>query len=177
MRRQQGYILFVVLIFMQLFALLGLNALNQLFWVKKVQNEQNQRWFLLSQAEHLLYQVAATLKEQKAACLLAPLSFNQLKEHPFSWWTANACSVSGHLFKAYYLLEFLGVDPCATIRASLQAVAAYYRITVLLVGESHETLQVMLQATVSAATQTAEHCDSEAHSVDLGPQSWHELII
>lgn len=177
MKKHQGFVLLIVLIFMQIYALLGITALEQVFLSEKLTADYKTRRFLLNEAEHLLRWLEGNLNEVSPLCLIPGLSVATLSSRPLSWWSAFSCAGPGYLFRSYYIIEALGEDPCAHLSSGIQVQVAYYRITVLLVNEHDETMKVMLQSTVVKEAQTLEHCGGQSHSVDLGPQSWRELII
>jgi len=174
MKKSDGFVLLTVLLLIQMYALLGMGALEQVFLEQKLLSAQKHRNRLLFAAESHLRALASSLAEHSALCLISALPAVQLKARPSAWWSTTGCSEKNAFYQVYYVVESLGTDPCAVLPAHTGA-ASYERLTLFLTPVSDESQKVILQTTVVRAGKTDEHCDTQLHSVDLGPQSWHEL--
>jgi len=176
MKQYFGFILPTIFIFMQIYVLLGMTAMDQVFLTQKWLSDQKARRLLINEAESLLRQLTLSLNEVKERCLIPVLPVHQLRSYPLKWWYSHACTRKGTVFRSYYIVEALGQDACAQLREEKPAQAAYYRLTVLLIKEHDETTKVMLQRTLVMSSHDVEPCEGKPHFVDWGPQTWYELI-
>ncbi len=176
MKRKRGYVLLTVLLFIQIYALLTLSVLEQIILEQHLLSEQKNRRHLLEAAERRLSQLLQGYSEETSFCALSPLAPEQLSQQPLAWWLSSACTEKNGSWRYYYIVENLGMDPCAQIRGHPQGQAAYYRLSLLTDREEDENQKVLLQATLITESSHSEHCDHLRHWVDLGPQSWHELL-
>lgn len=172
MRVQQGYILIVVLLFMQLCTLLGLyaleaswieNKLAQLVW-KKQKFQDN--------IEEILRKSEEKLVDQLPDCLIAQISTDELMKQPITWWQKQSCTGNFQSIQYYYVVEPLGEDPCAHIKRKRAAHADYYRLTLL--GTTSAS-RAVIQSTFIRAVTTSDHCENVTHMVDMGRQSWSNI--
>lgn len=175
MKEQAGFVLPVVLLFIQIYALLGISALEQVFLEQKLLVDQKSARLLFNEAESTLARLAASVDELSQICSISHFPRREQKRPALQWWLSHSCSDKWSLFRAYYVVEKLGADPCAQIRGGKASGALYYRLTLLLMKEQDEGQRVALQTTVVRESPNLEHCDRQPHSVDLGAQSWHQL--
>ncbi len=176
MKKQKGFVLLAVLLLIQIAALLGISALDQVILEQKLLSDTKIRRLLLNAAENQLTRLTAAIKTVSETCRIPGLSVAELRSRPLSWWSLYSCAEETSFFKYYYVVENLGTDPCAQLRGEESGPAAYYRLTVLLMQKADPRQKVMLQSTVVTESANLERCDARPHSVDWGPQSWHELI-
>ncbi|HSW71662.1 MAG TPA: hypothetical protein VLH77_06800 [Gammaproteobacteria bacterium] len=175
MKKQKGFVLVAVLMFMQVFALLGLTALDEVFLTEKLLSDQKAKRLLLNEAERILAELSTSIQQIKRTCSISVLSPQQLSTYPLAWWFEHACQSRATRLRAYYVVEPLGKDACAKLRGEKQAEAVYYRLTLLLLKENEDNLRVLLQSTLATEDFNLGHCDSEQHFVDSGAQSWYQL--
>lgn len=176
MKNQVGFVLLSVLILMQITTLLSLSALDQVFLAQKLLSDEKEKRLLFNEAEQWMTQLAINGQEASLNCWVPMQAEQELRGHPLDWWSSYACTIKDSQFRKYYIVENLGRDPCALIRGQEKTQAAYYRLTVFLIKEQDKQIKVLLQSTVVTEAPDLEHCDRGQHSVDLGPQSWHQLI-
>lgn len=157
MKNVQGYVLLIVLLFLQLFLLLSFGTLEEVILDQKLLSDQKGRRQLLKAAENQMESLLPAVSQWSFKCL-------------------NACIEKRSPWIFSYVVETLGVDPCAIIRGSSQTQAAYYRLKLRVTREKNRGQTVFLQATVVSESSLQEHCEERLHSVDLGPQSWQELF-
>lgn len=156
MRRQQGFILLVVLLILQILALLSWYAMDAIVVEKKMIHHSLQQQVNMAAGEFLLREIENELMTAIPAC------------------TQNSRCV-GHFqdFKYYYAIEKLGSDNCAIIIGT-QWIAVYYRIHLSL-HPLHSQPVLDLQSTVIRPGVRQEACAIETHAVQSGRQSWNKL--
>jgi len=157
---------------MQIFALLGLTILEEVFWQEKFIREQKAKHRTMNSVEVILKHIEGETDFSQSKCLVSTASAVEWKNRSWQWWKEQTCVARFIADQAYYALEYLGQDPCAVIQNSI-AEAAYYRISVFIPDQ--EASGRLFQATVIQAARTQGHCEEKRHSVDLGQQSWREV--
>jgi len=166
MKNQRGFVLLTVLLFIQIYALIGMSALLAVLLEQKLIADQKSRRLLLNEAELRLSRLAASIASLSEFCRITPQPESRFRSRPLSWWAASSCTESAAGYRSYYVVENLASDPCAQ----------FYRLTLLLTHAPEADQKVLLQATIALPAPESEHCDAQPHSVNWGPQSWHELI-
>lgn len=175
MSKQQGYLLFSVLIFLHLYTLLGLNTLALVASNEHENSLLQAQDRLKQQARTLLTRLERQLARKIPSCQLSFPATKELKNKNVAWWQAQACRVQESTYKAYYIVEPLDVDPCALIANYEFYQAAYYRLHLLLVSTSLSPQKLSLKATFARPIMTANHCATRRHTVPFGQQSWQEI--
>jgi Tfp pilus assembly protein PilX len=176
---RNGMVLIAVLIFLEIFSILGLYALQANLW----ENKLTQRFWVKSVMESVAKVELATaesrLDQSLSNCKIQPTSASILASHEIAWWRSVSCAGIFRMFQYYYVIEFLGNDPCAYLQdvdESSASIAGYYRITVLITSSHDPGQKVMLQSSmVKPATQDML-CNRRRHGVTQGRQMVRELI-
>jgi hypothetical protein len=170
MKQQRGFVLMTVLLFIQIGALWGISAWEQILLEQKLQADQKARHALLEEAEKRLYRLQGAILDLKQVCLIPAQPGAELGLRSLAWWKSQGCAESNHSWQSYAVVEKLDEDPCAL------PASTYYRLTLLLMTAEDEGQKVLLQITLPLVDANLEHCDDRRHSVDLGPQAWHALL-
>lgn len=170
-----GYILIVVLLFMQIATLLGLYALESVWIENRMSQFGLQKTEINSQLGHLMNMLEQQLQENTPICMIQAISPEELKSMTISWWQNESCAGIFQSIQYYYVVESLGEDACAHIRQSKESTADYYRLTLL--GLDNDTgNKLLLQSTFIKANKLAPLCDGVTHQVEAGQQSLRALF-
>lgn len=172
--RQSGIVLVTVLIFLQLFAILNLYALEASWLEVKMSRYAWQSQEALIAAENALSKAEKKLIHQIPHCLVPMMPTSELMMHPLSWWQLWACTDKFYLFQYYYVTEDLGEDSCADIE-QYAGRAHYYRITLLSVVKKLSNQRIILQSTVIKPDNVKQSCNQSHHTATIGRQMWREL--
>lgn len=173
--KQDGFILIITLIFLQIFMLLGLFALQSHLWLNR-----NSRQFMFKQdmkqaAEYQLQQAEKQLIQSHLYCHIPITAAAILVAKTTSWWQSVSCAGNFQSFQYYYVVESLGDDICADVDQS-QSVASYFRITLLMMSKLTSAQHIVLQSTVIKSHAITSLCMGSHHRVMVGRQSSRELV-
>ena len=167
MKKQNGYILFLVLLFMQLCAVLGLYALDSSIIQAKIEHQLTDKY-------HFTHVLEAVLKgienSSTTSCFIEVIQAGKLSQYPLSWWQEQTCTGNFQTIQYYYVLESLGEDPCAVVARKKGITANYYRVT-LRGSSNQDEKRVLLQSVFIQSNLSPHQCDSVKHTVMLGRQS------
>lgn len=167
--KQQGMILPIVLIFMQIFILLSLFALESGRIQLKISLALWQKELFSEKTQEKLQQIENTLPTQ---CVVSPIPEESLSEAPLSWWQAQSCADKTSSIEYYYIIESLGEDVCAVLDS--HHIADYYRVSLIGLDPLSGAIR-RLQTTYVSAISPWRSCVSHSHVVALGRQSWREF--
>jgi len=167
MNKNQGFILLPLLIFMQIYILLGLTALRNALLSEKIHAQEQARRALANQGKIILNDIAAALRNHTvsaSACMVAPLPASQIRQKSFEWWASFACQGSSESYRYDYIVENLGQDKCSWVMGDPESVAYYYRVTVRMRSAMPDML---LQETMAMAQEApiTEQCSGERYMV------------
>jgi Tfp pilus assembly protein PilX len=174
-QQQNGFILLIVVIFMQIIALLTLSVLANTREEIKFNQLHNQRQKLFFQTEAYLHKTQTAFKIQDNSCVIAISSSNALLAKKLSWWQSHAnCheSLSANA-DFYWVVELIATDPCAQISSQPLRFAQYFRLSGL--GVAENGAKVILQSTFIKADNERQICRGLIHHVNPGVQSWSEI--
>lgn len=175
MNSTKGFILFVVLIFLQLFSLLSLWGMMDIAQVAKKNYHQWQGDHYLLIAYHLMSQLAQTTNIP--LCMIPLSSIIHLEKQSHTWWKQHACRNIFNDVPYFYVVESLGQDECSVAKnASNQpVVVTYYRLTLLIMPIRFKHSKIMLQSTITNLTDQISTCQKEKHWVKLGIQMCRQI--
>lgn len=169
MKKINGAILLVILIFLQifsLFSLLELTAVASLFKYNREhwQNSKNQY-----QALTMLTKVENYTSEHIDDCIIPITPVQELRQLPTTWWQENGCYGKYSQFSYYYVLELLGDDPCSVIKMLNKELAAiFYRISLVLIFP--DANKIFLQSTIAIPHDFTADCKNQSHVISSGRQ-------
>lgn len=173
-QRISGMVLIIVLVFLQIFSILGLCALQSAWMEEKM---AGMSWAALHTeilTENALEKAINELEQYSVLCQIESTALAELSAAPLSWWQSNGCAGQSDSFQYYYVVEHLGENVCAAIEKTEEISADYYRITVL--GLQNKSRKI-LQATTVLSSGHKVMCEGSVQSVSLGRQSWREVIV
>jgi hypothetical protein len=168
-----GFILLIVLIFLQILSILALYSGQAAMWQSKTTNQISAKKKLAISAHIQLRLTEKQLINNIPLCRI-PMDYPTVTmNQPVSWWSRVACSGDSHHFRYYYVVEYMGEDACADVE-SLSA--SYYRISLLMVNSNNLLQKIKLQSTVIKPVTAVDSCNDKHHEVKLGRQGVRELV-
>jgi hypothetical protein len=176
--KMNGYILFVVLIFLQIFSCLGLYELTAISLTLRKNNHHLIRESYLLQAQKILKNLEEDVIAGHPTCLVTISSASIPARMPLRWWQQKSCSRSNRAVRYYYRVESLGNDACAVISKNQYnhiMPAAYYRITLLMAMDKIRGAKLILQSTLAKPGTDPLSCPGKMHRVTLGRQMMRQL--
>jgi len=174
--REQGLVLIIVLIFLQILFLLGWSALTMNTLEIKMNRRIWQHFIMQNLAEQALMNAQRQIDEHLQDCMIAVT--DDLAKKPVDWWQAfPSCTDNFQTFAYYYLIEPLGEDPCAYVDDKGQEVSVdYFRLNLLGLSQTH-AISVRLQSTfIKPHVGATLGCHEAMHRVTIGRQMWRPLI-
>lgn len=171
---QHGFVLLVVLIFMQMLFLLNGCLLESVLLLTKVNRKMALHEDYYHQAERILSIEETSAIFNLPHCLIAFTSPEVFTEKPLSWWEMQGCSGNFQSLQYYYVVESLGTDSCAVVSRAQQTVAAWFRMTLFLYSAKSEA-RIFLQSTFLRPGISGELCVGRQYVVLAGRQSFREL--
>ena len=177
-KHQKGFILLVVLFFLQLFSFLTLYSLQTASHAIKLSADTIRIRNDYLRANGILQQIESDLLRGTPDCIILPIAPMVLKKQPNQWWQQIACS--GNLAKNRYdyLIESLGANACAVIDilSNNQLVTAdYYRITLYYQPEVARKTGIYLQSTLVKPYVSSTPCSGISRKVLVGRQMYRQL--
>jgi hypothetical protein len=175
---ERGMALMAVLIFLEVFSVLGLFALqgnlreSQLthrFWAKSL---------MASAAKVKLTLLERQFNSGVSTCQIAQTPAPVLVRHALAWWQSVSCVGIFRSFQYYYVIEFLGNDPCAYLAgfdAEPAASVGYYRMSLLMLRDPNSGQRLILQSSIAAPVMHGAICKTQRHRVLPGRQMLREL--
>lgn len=163
MKQADGFILLVVLVFMQILSLLALDGLLQASLLRKSHLHQLQADNLGRIAENVLPFFERQLFEN---CCVTPLSVTFLASQSVKWWQAHACHKNVGKQTFYYLWEKLGREQCGMFNQKLRVVE-FYRLSVF---ASELNTAILLQSVIAKSTNQQPRCKTKPSIISSGRQ-------
>lgn len=177
---QNGMALLTTLLFMQLIMLLGFYALQSSLVLDQI-SERHWRAMNRSVAvDEILKKVELLILNPLPDCQIPVMNSDELVANLLNGWRSPiSCVGNWNTVQYDYVFEFLGEDSCAIIdqdalNSLKNDVAAYYRIT-LLVMFYQDKQTAVVQSTYVNAARSDKQCDGLQHTVKLGRQMWREF--
>lgn len=168
---KSGFILPIVLLFLQLFSMLGLFGLQQILYGTQFIALHQRKMQVLNSINEILTQIEQMPYDQ--SCLLeTTLDFTK---QPFNWWQAHACYGRHTDISFYYCVENLGQDPCAVQADNRNIVANYFRYTVYVIVESAINSKLIIQSTYAKPSELTSICKGKSRLALFGRQMWLEV--
>lgn len=173
-----GFVLLIVLVFLQLFSLLGLYGLTTASITTRTNRHLWQRDRDLLVSKKLLHDIENQLSADSLTCVIQRLSRSVLARKPISWWQQNACSGNLIEMRYYYVMETLGNDPCGVLGKddnNQAVIPKYYRITLYVLPDKMRRAKLILQSTMAKQSEERSICSGTPHQVELGRQMWRPI--
>jgi Na+/proline symporter len=163
---KHGYVLLIVLIFMQIFAWIGLQGLSYSITILKTNRLAWQRLQHIADARKILRGIAVS-----SNCLVPQMAAHFLKRKSLHWWEKKACHGSNY----HYVIEFLGTNACALIQWKNKLVSSqFYRLSLLLVSDQHFD-RMILQTTIALPYTELLACEDKNYQINSGEHMFREL--
>ncbi len=173
--KSEGFVLLIVLVFIQIFSLLGLSAMNNVFLLLKTSNTLDIHSSYFHQSTVVLTIIESMVVHQIPDCVIPVTEPDVLIAKSLNWWQSYACSDTFSSLIYYYVVEPLAVDPCANIEHAGSSFADYYRITLFLFSRTGGARIFLQSSLVRPDTTSKGRCNGQKHVVRIGRQSWREL--
>src|SRR5689334_15861357 len=113
---EKGFVLFTLLLFLQLFSSVGLFALLNISMIMKINQHGWDRKINQMKTDYILSLIETNFSTQTVSCLIPVMPVQQLAKEPLSWWQQYSCSGNLDGIRYYYAVEALGKDECAMVR-------------------------------------------------------------
>lgn len=166
--KSSGFILFSVLLIMQICMLFTIYELSSaIYAAKSIADEKNMDG-LMHHAEGALKQTEMQIMEGVLDCKMPVTSSWALSKLSVFWWKSNACIGNFQKMQYYYVVESLGVDHCR------KNVPRFNRISVMMVNQDLKT-RVLLQSVVAVSTEQKLTCKMPMAAV-YGRRLWRKWI-
>ena len=171
-KSKHGFVLFSVLIMMQMMIILfSMMVLSNGGLLKQTAQYYRMEWIFFAARKWML-SLATDLPSQYDQCLIRLPVNQRLQNQSRQWWQEHACHHREPGQNYYYVIESLGQDVCGLVSVDDNTrVADYYRLTVNLFDWSGEQSLMLLQHVYAVAAHRMKDCESQAHSVKSGLQS------
>lgn len=176
--RAHGFVFLTVLIFLQLFSLMGLYGLMHSATTIKINQHSWQREMDLFTAQHILHELEENFLHGNITCVIHRISATTLIYQPVSWWQQYACRDHANEIEYYYAVEVMGKDPCggmSMVDQSQIVIPKYYRITLFMLSANIKNAKIILQSTIVKPTDEISACAGKMHQVMSGRQMWREI--
>lgn len=166
---QQGYVLLMMLVYMQIFSLLAMQAMADVVYQQqtarhRISNDQLRREAL---------KVLADIDRVPAvSCRIEKMTTSQLASHDIQWLRSRGCYINRGEIQYFYVRETLGMDNCAVISNEYKQLVTplYYRNTLLQLYGLNKQENVVLQDTVAIASLAPPVCSIKLKLVKSGRQ-------
>ena len=180
-RMSQGFALIIVLVFLEIFALLSLYALESRVLNHKIATQFWHKHLAQITADSLLVSLERDLIKNSIICDMHIISNTHLLSKSLDWWRKVSCTGNLTKFQYYYAIESLPTNGCSYIEqdqdgSTKKVNVDYKRLSLLLVNKKNIKEKVLLQSVLAVPNTRVRICTANAHRVMLGRQSWLELI-
>lgn len=178
-QRSNGFVLFTVLIFMQLFSLMSIYGLTTAAIALKINQHRWLRDQYSSAANQILHDLENNLLRDESICMIPVLSAAWIAKQSLVWWQQHACSGNFGEMRYYYAVEWLGKNDCGVISKidnNQWLTANYYRITLFLLPNRFPGSKLILQSTIAKPSANIPSCPGKTYSVIIGRQMRRELL-
>lgn len=165
-KSQTGFIIFYVLLFLQICSLLNLQMLSTSTQQLKMAHTHWQAHQTFQEAKFILSQLSVTT----TPCQIQRTHAFLLQTARPQWWHQYACQYHYQQTTYYYVIEHLGPNPCASVQNTL-LVADYYRITLYWRPDKMPQARFLLQSTVVEPTSPKQTCNQTVHTLTAGQQT------
>lgn len=165
----RGFVLLVMLVYLQIFSLLAMNAMAVVAMHKK---ELFQGYDLIRdrlRAQELLLGLS---HQQVNGCQVAMHTTDEIDRADLNWWRRTGCHGIKDSREYFYFREDLGVDACGAIEyEDKQLVAArYYRDTLLYLSKLSYYQSVVAQSTFVVPEHVPLECKESIKRLHPGRQ-------
>ncbi len=172
--RNKGMILISVLIFLQVATFFILQALRLSTIETKQSHLALQKLTATFLTVRALHKIEQQIINNSQMCRIPVTDLKTLLTRPLDWWQSfSTCGGYFENLEYYFVVEELGVDPCAIVHSYNHKVANFLRIT--LIGIFREIKIKMQSVIVLPIDANLDVCKGILHPVISGRQHWHEI--
>jgi Tfp pilus assembly protein PilX len=172
--KQSGLALISVLIFLQIMVILGLYAIESAIEARKMARLDWQQSTIFMTADQALQWVEL---KNTSDCFIPITSQSDLLAKPINWWQSTGCQEESQGIPFYYVMEKLGLDPCAKLlgaNSPRENALEYIRISVLVFDKINEAKELLQSTFLRESYEKNVLCNGMQHIVTLGRQMWRE---
>lgn len=165
----RGFVLLVMLVYLQIFSLLAMNAMA----VVAMQKKQLYQGYDLIKDRLSTQELLLGLQHQQVdGCQINMHTPDELDRADLNWWRRAACHGVKDGREYFYLREDLGVDACAMVEYEDKQLVAvrYYRDTLLYLSKLSYYQSVVGQSTFVVPEQTSLECKEAIKRLHPGRQ-------
>lgn len=181
--RQRGLALIYVLIFLMVFALLGMSMLQKNHLHTQLIGSAWQKQQLSVMVERFEAQLEANLRYRIPSCVIPVADTAKLIQKEPAWWRNVSCTGNFQHFQYYYVIEFLGEDNCTFVPESdgtYRGIAYFYRVSLqMTIGKEDADIyypRVILQSIYLKKGAPIEACHQERFAKREGRQSSNWVV-
>ncbi len=160
--QHRGFVLLIVLVFLQLFTLLS----AQYLWSKTRIKQEIKLQLAVMAAHDQALDLLDTWGAKKRVCESAHYTTRFLQGQPESWWQLHACDQIRELH-VYWLQEDIMTDACMAVSSAPQMRVHYYRRTIFIAG----LVGAIAQETVATSDAQPVDCAQPIKLIAPGRQS------
>jgi hypothetical protein len=164
-----GMVLVIVLLVIQLICLITWYVMENVLLQQKISQDLQSRHHLWYEAVSLLPQIENRIMTTNPACLISKA--DNLIKQPISWWQDVGCAGNLAKLQYYYVIEFLGSNPCAMVQKNG---ASFWRLT-LFIRTLQRPTRLLLQSIVVKANLSPLVCRGSRYVIKKGRQQWREI--
>lgn len=177
LHKEDGSVLVLVLIFMQICLLLTLYEVRSNHDNTLIRHQLYAKSQLHDQAVIELTNVENLLSANQLSGEINPISDSDFESLPITWWQRYAKHISNQTADYYVVYENEGNRPCTQVRINENqvAIANYNRITLLAVLHATTNLKVMLQETYVTPVMTSVDCQATVDFTTMGRLARYDL--
>ncbi|HTM63222.1 MAG TPA: hypothetical protein VL360_01825 [Gammaproteobacteria bacterium] len=171
----QGFVLLIMLIFMQMVALLIAREISMLAYLKQslfhhvmdVQQE-NEMQAVMRLVDHY----------KRPSCMINHMSHSAISNMSLRWWLKHGCKIRFHGNEYFFVREYLGVGACIGIRNQHNQVVVteYYRNTLLYHSDINELERQLMQDTVAIPGNNIAVCSGQLRLIESGRKMLKRIL-
>ena len=172
--KQNGFVMLIVVLFMQIFILLNWYTIESVFLLEKFTHNIELKNTIDLQGKNILNTIEYRVIQNIPNCVIPISEASKLVSSNFNW-QSKSCTGNFQTMQYHYVVEILKKDPCVILKAVPNAIGEYIRIT--LYFKKNNAMQLFFQSTIikpnfdiSPAT-----CKGLQQFVQAGRQTWQEL--
>lgn len=145
--QQQGMALITILIFLEIFTVLGLSIMQENLIESRTAYRYFQKYLLMNQAEEVLESVKNSFDSSVSTCVISSALSEKLFNSSLKFWRENACSGENDQLKYYYIFESLEDQVSEN---NQQSKMRAFRVILLAISKVDENMKIYLTLSLRA---------------------------
>lgn len=174
--RNQGFILLMVLLILQIVILITFESYQSWRMIFKTNQHLLVRLTAKQEARHLLFKLSKRIPFLIMHCQVTKMSSHQLETKSVAWWQQHACPEQGKLLNSFLIIELLKEDDCAQFSNDRKYTAVFYRISLFGLMANLYQGRILLQQIYLRPKKRTMACQEIPHKIRFGLQSERELF-